>query len=956
MLKERMTDRSKETASSARVIVAGWPGDYKRAIEEYVTTLSRYRMIPNNEVVQKKGRVNLDKLASQVKKVPGPEICLRIRTPRRTWFGVSSETKIPKSIDLEDASRTVKLAILLEAAARYRSIGGRKSFSKARKLEKEALRIIGGGKPLKARIRSTIPLFALAAAACTAKVEPKEPTATFSQPQVTEVVGLPEEPSQKPTELVTPVPTEETPEPAPTVVVGAFEYNFKPEKPGYIPAELPSAGGVEKIIFNKAKSAGGEINTGQMKKEGYVPLAVEGGILSAEIKNLIFLPYPSKILYENSQGMLEELDYSLEHSGQGFAAYVDKEGNVRRKMLIILPLVDESVLLFSRGYEIDNSQSENWYGSDEEPIVLKTPFEVKVKVGYEGPETGDGVSVSISGRINQTGKEWWEGINRLYIWSRPNGKIELEFHDGRGAASAIWMGLAGVRAGDELTFRFHDPQGKKLSIYDAEGNLLKDIDVTKLSGVYLPQGLFPDKLFYPGVLLAPKTKAQIGEFYFAPLVDKEYHVTAVSFNKEDKGVVYILSLDSEGRILSKTPAVFDGNTDIRIKEDEILKLYINGQRLVLEKGEFGQPERQIGDPFLPQGISSFVKSKDGTLLGLDEWGNEIAYFDSEAFEWKASFVPILLKENGIVMQWRNGGWEQIKIPSEMQPALDRLKIIDNLVQVETDTGEVVSVSPEDISISYNPETKQLELKKRGYMMFAYKKETQAWKQYLYEFKPEKLLVDNKGQPLWGIEKGSLAKELRHDNGTSYRFRIFGVVMSEPFIDEDKYPHVFIMLPFDQAKSGLYFRIEVKLPKDEIQYSYPGYEFVRWPWFPFGGGKYITVDPGNIDDLKKFIKQGYPLTVDVRYLYDPLKLLKESPGSLRYVQKYARSIGENCNSPESCEPYVIPSLVDLDLYHKDEILAIYDAFYKGICPQIDLYVYCTDFGVGVPQDFSDFYNP
>lgn len=170
----------------------------------------------------------------------------------------------------------------------------------------------------------------LLVSACAVATNTPDP-GVFSTP----VVGTPV-PST--TTLVTPInvttstdtPTltatsEPSPTPIPTSLPGNFEFPFQP---GFIPAEL-EAGGLGEVSFGTAQSAGGEISTEGMKSQNIIPLVKDGSILNAVSGNVVFLPFPERMLTEDGQ----ELTYSVEQSGSGWAAYVDTNGSLLRKMV-----------------------------------------------------------------------------------------------------------------------------------------------------------------------------------------------------------------------------------------------------------------------------------------------------------------------------------------------------------------------------------------------------------------------------------------------------------------------------------------------------------------------------------------------------------------------------------------------------------------------------------------------
>ncbi|HLE49177.1 MAG TPA: hypothetical protein VI819_04085, partial [Patescibacteria group bacterium] len=122
-------------------------------------------------------------------------------------------------------------------------------------------------------------------------------------------------PSSTSTQTPTPSPT-----PLPVFIRGEFEYDFQS---GVVPAELV-AGGLGEVTFGVAKSAGGEISTEGMKSQNIIPLVKDSATLNAVSGNVVFLPFPEKMLTEDGQ----EVSYSVDQSGQGWAAYIDANGNL----------------------------------------------------------------------------------------------------------------------------------------------------------------------------------------------------------------------------------------------------------------------------------------------------------------------------------------------------------------------------------------------------------------------------------------------------------------------------------------------------------------------------------------------------------------------------------------------------------------------------------------------------
>lgn len=285
-------------------------------IESYAASIARFSLVPTPHPDWRKAEGDDQEIASLLSEITIDDRALAERV------GAINKDSSPEQVAEATSVAVGKLRVAREDAPTET-----KSFLdkfKDKLLEKTGKFIAArGGK--KALAAALIPVLAVACSGDANAGTQGVPVET--QQSVATAVFTP-------TPEITPTPAVE---PTPTVVPGQFEYDFQPDQPGYIPAELSGGGGTGEIAFNSAQSAGGEISTEIIKEEGFVPLVVEPGILSAELGRAVFLPHPQEMVYVNSNGEIEELTFSLEQSGQGFAAYVDANGQVRRRMLTILP-------------------------------------------------------------------------------------------------------------------------------------------------------------------------------------------------------------------------------------------------------------------------------------------------------------------------------------------------------------------------------------------------------------------------------------------------------------------------------------------------------------------------------------------------------------------------------------------------------------------------------------------
>lgn len=193
-------------------------------LEEYVRELSQRMILPKGKIEGFKGILTSpDQLAPLVVKPEDTRIELKITTPSRTRFAISSDIKVPKKKEaLKTASRSVQLASLAEAEARFRVVKNSEhipdqvryaGFNLDRtitKLHKQSEKLVKGEKVFgktKAEKKMGIIALSLAAAACGRIPTPIQPTPVESV--ATEVASLPteiEEPTPTPTEESTPTP------------------------------------------------------------------------------------------------------------------------------------------------------------------------------------------------------------------------------------------------------------------------------------------------------------------------------------------------------------------------------------------------------------------------------------------------------------------------------------------------------------------------------------------------------------------------------------------------------------------------------------------------------------------------------------------------------------------------------------------------------------------------------
>jgi hypothetical protein len=178
-------------------------------------------------------------------------------------------------------------------------------------------------------------------------------------------------------------------------------------------------------------------------------------------------------------------------------------------------LVTKRAKLEDGALVIDNSDNGNFFGytiSPQKPVEIDSPFRLKLKFKRGA---GDNVQLTLYGRRVEEGKEWWEGIHAMFIMDFDDKiyeqKMRIELRDGR-SPDAWVLFLDKISRGDPFSIEFLDPAGKNFIVVNKDGEVVLTVDVTKLDKYKFPNGLFPEKKLWPGLIVGPKAKLTINEF------------------------------------------------------------------------------------------------------------------------------------------------------------------------------------------------------------------------------------------------------------------------------------------------------------------------------------------------------------------------------------------------------------------------------------------------------------
>jgi endo-1,4-beta-xylanase len=148
---------------------------------------------------------------------------------------------------------------------------------------------------------------------------------------------------------------------------------------------------------------------------------------------------------------------------------------------------DDSSVTFSPGEQNSfTAQSAVWN--------LEVP--IRIQIGSLAINSDSQGAISVLG--TPFGEEnpsiYWQGATFLSILVF-DGNYVLEVRDGTSEIPAAMIDLQ-QSSSQPIQIVFDQPEGKSFSVLDASNRMLKQVDLTTLSGVDLPNGLFPKRHFY----------------------------------------------------------------------------------------------------------------------------------------------------------------------------------------------------------------------------------------------------------------------------------------------------------------------------------------------------------------------------------------------------------------------------------------------------------------------------
>ncbi len=182
----------------------------------------------------------------------------------------------------------------------------------------------------------------------------------------------------------------------------------------------------------------------------------------------------------------------------------------------LLPFIHMGEVTYD-GHRIvmDNLESTNWLGTGAGPFPIEGPFSFNIQYSMDGDFGG----ITLYGNIDIPPDS--PSLPRIVIG--PTGKIGF-IDDQTGTTQEFNIP---VKNDESFFLNFLDPQGKLIEVLTKTGQVVQLIDVTKdLTGIDLPDGLFPNGEFFFDIQTAPKSKLEISQLTLQVSPDGVYDAAA----------------------------------------------------------------------------------------------------------------------------------------------------------------------------------------------------------------------------------------------------------------------------------------------------------------------------------------------------------------------------------------------------------------------------------------------
>lgn len=148
---------------------------------------------------------------------------------------------------------------------------------------------------------------------------------------------------------------------------------------------------------------------------------------------------------------------------------------------------------------------------------IKSDDPVHIRIDSLKAKVGSFDSLSLIGAQGNKSL-WWEGFILMSIYDN-NGNYNFSIRDGMQEDYSYFSGDLGLKASEPIQFIFEQAEGKSFVIVDGDGRQIRQVDVTQLPGLNLPNGLFPEHKARIAASLSPNLSLGISGLQIGAIAD-----------------------------------------------------------------------------------------------------------------------------------------------------------------------------------------------------------------------------------------------------------------------------------------------------------------------------------------------------------------------------------------------------------------------------------------------------
>jgi hypothetical protein len=151
------------------------------------------------------------------------------------------------------------------------------------------------------------------------------------------------------------------------------------------------------------------------------------------------------------------------------------------------------------------------FGWEAGSASFDSPFRIKMSLGVKNPQAGQANIQLIGTPHNSHAEDWWQGLISMELSINSDGLLRFCIRDGS-SEDCAYNETSTIQNGQLFMILFDDPQGKTFHLIDDQGTTVSTVKTNDLTGLNLPNGLFPDKNFWLGAWINKGVSLTVSSF------------------------------------------------------------------------------------------------------------------------------------------------------------------------------------------------------------------------------------------------------------------------------------------------------------------------------------------------------------------------------------------------------------------------------------------------------------